>query len=167
MHACTYINQATEIYNISYHMPMIYTLKLCRRRAVVYRCPLYVSMEQSSPIKTSLLSLVLPNCVIKSTVDAFKVNDDFFMQNEDVPETNAQTCKTDVTVAAPFVLDCIDMLSAGAAPGPDGIPAKMIKAAKTSFASMLTNILQSSLDSGDIPGILKLAFVTPIHKGDS
>ena len=59
------------------------------------------------------------------------------------------------------------MLSAGAAPGPDGIPAKMIKAANTTFASMLNNIMQTSLDSGDIPGILKLAFVTPIHKGDS
>ena len=59
------------------------------------------------------------------------------------------------------------MLSAGAAPGPDGIPAKMIKAANSTFASMLNNIMQSSLESGDIPGILKLAFVTPIHKGDS
>ena len=105
--------------------------------------------------------------VASKPFEDFKVNDDFFMQNEEVAETNAQTCKTDVTVAAPFVLDCIDMLSAGAAPGPDGIPAKMIKAAKHSFASMLSNILQNSLDSGDIPGILKLAFVKPIHKGDS
>ena len=105
--------------------------------------------------------------VASKPIKEYEVEDDFFMQNEEVAGTNNQTFKTDVTVAAPFVLDCIDMLSAGAAPGPDGIPAKMIKAAKSSFASMLTNILQSSLDSGDIPGILKLAFVTPIHKGDS
>ena len=70
-------------------------------------------------------------------------------------------------MAQPFVADCIDMLSAGAAPGPDGIPAKMIKAAKKPFAFMLNDIMKSSLSSGDIPGVLKLAFVTPIHKKDS
>ena len=80
---------------------------------------------------------------------------------------SSETCLIGVTLAQPFVSDCIDMLSAGAAPGPDGIPAKMIKAANSTFASMLNNIMQSSLESGDIPGILKLAFVTPIHKGDS
>ena len=47
--------------------------------------------------------------VASKPFEDFKVNDDFFMQNEEVAETNAQTCKTDVTVAAPFVLDCIDI----------------------------------------------------------
>ena len=114
--------------------------------------------------------------VASKPMEEFKVKEDFFIEdvdntpdrtNDEQPIGPIETCLTDVTLAQPFVSDCIDMLSAGAAPGPDGIPAKMIKAANTTFASMLNNIMQSSLESGDIPGILKLAFVTPIHKGDS
>ena len=116
--------------------------------------------------------------VASKPMKEFEVNDDFFMNNEQAPQTNIEpengqsfgqieTCLTGVTVAQPFVADCIDMLSAGAAPGPDGIPAKMIKAAKKPFAFMLNDIMKSSLSSGDIPGVLKLAFVTPIHKKDS
>ena len=116
--------------------------------------------------------------VASKPMEDFKVKDDFFMEdvtnnraNEETDEQQPigpmETCLTGVTLAQPFVSECINMLSAGAAPGPDGIPAKMIKAANSTFASMLNNIMQSSLESGDIPGILKLAFVTPIHKGDS
>ena len=116
--------------------------------------------------------------VASKPMEEFKVKDDFFMEdvtnnraNEETDEQQPigpiETCLTGVTLAQPFVSECINMLSAGAAPGPDGIPAKMIKAANSTFASMLNNIMQSSLESGDIPGILKLAFVTPIHKGDS
>ena len=116
--------------------------------------------------------------VASKPMEEFKVKDDFFMEdvtnnraNEETDEQQPigpiETCITGVTLAQPFVSECINMLSAGAAPGPDGIPAKMIKAANSTFASMLNNIMQSSLESGDIPGILKLAFVTPIHKGDS
>ena len=111
--------------------------------------------------------------VASKPMEEFKVKEDFFIENtpdqtnDEQPIGPIETCLTDVTLAQPFVSDCINMLSAGAAPGPDGIPAKMIKAANSTFASMLNNIMQSSLESGDIPGILKLAFVTPIHKGDS
>ena len=62
---------------------------------------------------------------------------------------------------------CIDMLSAGAAPGPDGIPAAMIKGAKNVFSNLLSSIMRSTMDSGNIPSILKTAYVTPIHKGES
>ena len=116
--------------------------------------------------------------VASKPMEEFKVKEDFFMTDVNNTQANdetdyeqpigpIETCLTDITLAQPFVSECINMLSAGAAPGPDGIPAKMIKAANTTFASMLNNIMQSSLDSGNIPGILKLAFVTPIHKGDS
>jgi hypothetical protein len=62
---------------------------------------------------------------------------------------------------------CLDSLSNGAAPGPDGIPAVMLKAAKRTVSIILSNIFQSSYDSGHIPAILKLAYVIPIHKGGS
>merc|ERR1711963_635569 len=60
-----------------------------------------------------------------------------------------------------------DMLSAGAAPGLDGIPAAMIKGAKRVFSNLLSNIMRSTMDSGKIPSILKTAYVTPIYKGES
>ena len=59
------------------------------------------------------------------------------------------------------------MLSAGAAAGPDGLPAAMLKGAKTTFSIMIADVLRSSLDTGDIPSILKLAHVIPLHKGGS
>ena len=59
------------------------------------------------------------------------------------------------------------MLAVEAAPGPDGIPAVMIKSAKGVFARMLSNIMRATMDSGNIPSILKTAYVTPIHKGES
>ena len=116
--------------------------------------------------------------VASKPMEEFKVRDDFFMTDVNITQANEETdyeqpigpietCLTGITVAQPFVSECINMLSAGAAPGPDGIPAKMIKAANSTFAFMLNDIMQSSLESGNIPGILKLAFVTPIHKGDS
>ena len=63
--------------------------------------------------------------------------------------------------------ECLDKLSNGAAPGPDGIPASMLKGAKNTVSILLNNILKSSYESGCIPAILKLAHVIPIHKGGS
>ena len=62
---------------------------------------------------------------------------------------------------------CLDSLSNRAAPEPDGIPAVMLKAAKTTVSIILSNIFRSSYDSGHIPAILKLAYVIPVHKGGS
>merc|ERR1711994_188150 len=87
-----------------------------------------------------------PRFSIRMVIGIFCSDTVFVQLNQFSQILSRQCC---LTVAAPFVLDCIDMLSAGAAPGPGGIPAKMIKAAKHSFASMLSNILQNSLDSGD------------------
>ena len=63
--------------------------------------------------------------------------------------------------------ESLDKLSNGAAPGPDGIPARMLKAAKNTISVLLNDILKCSYESGDIPAILKLAHIIPIHKGKS
>ena len=47
--------------------------------------------------------------------------------------------------------ECLDKLSNGAAPGPDGIPASMLKGAKNTVSILLNNILKSSYESGCIP----------------
>ena len=108
---------------------------------------------------------------------------DFFMNDEECPDCKeekvhecredrpvipgAQTVFTDIYFTVSDVSECIDMLSAGATAGPDGLPAAMLKGAKTTFAIMIANILRLSLDTGDIPSILKLAHVIPLHKGGS
>ena len=63
--------------------------------------------------------------------------------------------------------ECLDQLSNGAAPVPDGIPAVMLKRAKNTISIMLANIFKSSYEKGDIPAILKLAHITPIREGGS
>ena len=67
---------------------------------------------------------------------------------------------TDITLA-------IEDIPSGASPGPDGVPPSILKRAKVNIARMLENIFKSSLEDGEIPEILKLAFVTPVHKGGS
>ena len=114
--------------------------------------------------------------VASTPMEEFKVPDNFFTEN-DFEQTNEEQpgnnhspemvpC-TDVCSTQPFISECIEMLSARAAPGPDGIPSEMLKGANTTFAFMLSNILRSSLDTGEIPSILKMAYVTPVHKGES
>ena len=66
----------------------------------------------------------------------------------------------DVTLA-------IEKIPNGASPGPDGVPVCILKNSKVNIARMLVNIYKSSIETGQIPDILKLAFVSPIHKGGS
>ena len=61
----------------------------------------------------------------------------------------------------------IEVIPSGASPGPDGVPPSILKRAKVNIARMLEIIFKSSLEDGEIPEILKLAFVTPVHKGGS
>ena len=55
----------------------------------------------------------------------------------------------------------------GASPGPDCVPPCLLKKPKVNIARMLLVIWQDSYDTGTIPDILKLALVSPIHKGGS
>ena len=64
-------------------------------------------------------------------------------------------------------LDALDKLSANSASGPDGIPSILLKKCKYSLADGLTTIFQRILSSGDIPDLLKSAFVILVHKGGS
>ena len=61
----------------------------------------------------------------------------------------------------------IEKIPNGASPGPDGVPFCVLKNSKVTIARMLVSIYKSSLASGNIPEVLKLAFISPIHKGGS
>ena len=58
-------------------------------------------------------------------------------------------------------------LRANAAPGPDGVPAMLLKACKKVLSQPLYALWRKSLDSGTIPPELLLVLVTPVHKGGS
>ena len=47
------------------------------------------------------------------------------------------------------------------------MPAILLKKVKEALALPLSLMLRKSIDEGKIPDILKLAYVTPIHKGGS
>ena len=66
----------------------------------------------------------------------------------------------DVTLA-------IEAIPSAASPGPDGVPPCILKKPKVNIARMLVIIFKSSIEDGEIPEMLKMAFVTPVHKGGS
>ena len=61
----------------------------------------------------------------------------------------------------------LDKLSGSAAPGPDGVPAMMLKRGKRTICRILSQIFKTSFDSGQVPDILKSSYIIPIHKGES
>ena len=63
------------------------------------------------------------------------------------------------------IIEAIDNLSANVSPGPDYFPAILLKKAKFTLCHPLLEIYQSSLDSGEIPEILRCAYITPLFKG--
>ena len=65
------------------------------------------------------------------------------------------------------IINIIDGLNPNKASGYDDIPTKLIKAAKHSLAPILTNIFNSCLEKGQYLDELKIARVTPLHKGGS
>ena len=63
--------------------------------------------------------------------------------------------------------DQISQLSDWSGPGPDGVPAILLKKARTTVSIMLNNIFQHSFQNSEIPDILKIGFICPILKPNS
>ena len=82
-------------------------------------------------------------------------------RNPDKPQLNW------IAVTNEQMEEMITKIPNGASPGPDGILPCLLKAAKRSVARMLGAIARASLDTGELPDILKEALVSPIHKGGS
>ena len=59
---------------------------------------------------------------------------------------------------------CIE-LSSTSSPGPDGIPAALLKICRQELKYPLYIMWRKSLDQGVIPPDLLLVLVTPVHKG--
>ena len=65
------------------------------------------------------------------------------------------------------IIAAIDEIPPSSAAGPDQFPVLLLKNCKTALAEPLYMIWRRSLDTGEIPHILKTANIIPIHKGDS
>ena len=92
-----------------------------------------------------------------------------FIQNpvEFFSTTEADTFLDNITFDRMDILNMIDKLSMGAAAGPDGIPSILLKKCKNSLVDGLDLMFQKFLKDGNLPRMLKQAFVIPVHKGGS
>ena len=65
-----------------------------------------------------------------------------------------------------FIL-AINELSLNAGSGPDGLPSILLKKCKRQYARALKILWQTCYDLGTTPSKLKLAYIIPMHKGES
>merc|ERR1712002_531098 len=89
-----------------------------------------------------------------------KMNDRLFdnIQENDI---------TDITIGEDDIRTAIGDIDPNSTSGPVGVSAKFLRETKDSISVPLAKILRNSIDKCEIPDILKLAYVTPIHKGGS
>nr|VZI05411.1 unnamed protein product [Spirometra erinaceieuropaei] len=72
-----------------------------------------------------------------------------------------------VVLTKPIVQQELLKLKEGTSPGPDEIPAKLLKELATELAEPLSVLFQASLDAGRLPPEWKTAWISPIHKNGS
>nr|VZI24943.1 unnamed protein product [Spirometra erinaceieuropaei] len=72
-----------------------------------------------------------------------------------------------VVLTKPIVQQELLKLKEGTSPGPDEIPAKLLKELATELAEPLSLLFQASLDAGRLPPEWKTAWISPIHKNGS
>ena len=73
----------------------------------------------------------------------------------------------DITFTEEDIISAINDIPVNSAPGPDKITSKLLKECKKEIAPALLIIWRTSLDTGQIPDILKKQSIIPIHKKDS
>jgi len=67
-------------------------------------------------------------------------------------------------VSESTIISIVNGLENKKATGVDGIPIKFIKAEPSSFGSLVTQLINSSIKSGIFPDLWKSAVATPIQK---
>ena len=84
----------------------------------------------------------------------------FQVEDDDRSLNDFKFCPEDIEKA------CSE-LSSTSAPGPDGVPASLLKNCRKELSKPLYILWRSSLDTGTIPEELLLVMICPIHKGGS
>ena len=121
--------------------------------------------ENGDPIEESAAE------VLRKTYEkAFsKPNKDFKVENPSVFfATKSHEIKIySIHMTREDIKDSINLLSIDASPGPDGVPAIMMKKCRDSLVDPLLILWTKSMESGNIPEIFRTAYVTPILKPGS
>ena len=92
--------------------------------------------------------------------DPKKSNTDHIKQNDERDYPNLE----DIDFTIDDVMQAIDSISSSSAPGPDKLPAVVLKSCKESLAHPIHKIWRKSLDTAEIPEILKTQGIIPIFK---
>ena len=74
---------------------------------------------------------------------------------------------SDIDITTKDIIEAIKDIPTHAAPGPDKIPAVVLKECAEQLSEGILKIWRKSLDTGDIPDILKLQTIIPIYKKGS
>ena len=106
------------------------------------------------------------NILQKQYQKAFSDPNSGIKKNPDVENINNETID-DMPFNEDDIIWAINQIPLHSAPGPDKIPAVLLKECKKEIAPALLSIWRKSLDTGQIPDILKKQSIVPIHKKDS
>ena len=106
--------------------------------------------------------------LISSRVDGFK-QFQFVFTSENLshmPDCNGLSSSTmpNIIISMEGVQNLLESLDVAKAPGPDGIPTRILKLCAAEIAPILTVIFVQSLSSGQIPKDWLTANITPIFK---
>ena len=87
--------------------------------------------------------------------------------NQPAPDSSNVPDLSDITISEEEILKAIDELRLNSAPGPDKIPARLLKECKNQIAPALVILWRLSLDSGQIPADLLTQTIIPIYKKEN
>ena len=92
--------------------------------------------------------------------DPEKSNTNHIKQNEERQYPNLE----DIDFTEDDIMKAIDSISTSSAPGPDKLPATVLKSCKETLAYPIHKIWRKSLDTAEIPEMLKNQGIIPIFK---
>ena len=117
------------------------------------------------PMKVNDELITEPKQIADALNDQYK---SVFSHREQAEQPNEEESDTleDINFGQSDMEKSISEISIYAAAGPDNIPAILLKCAKALSLSLLL-LWRQSLDTGEIPSILKHGIISPIYKGGS
>lgn len=81
-----------------------------------------------------------------------------------ITERETTSPAREITVTEERVKRCIKGMKDGKAPGPGEIPSELIKNGTPKLVRIMTKLINSCINKGDIPEDWKIVYITPIHK---
>ena len=84
-----------------------------------------------------------------------------------IPQVAHQMTEAMLEFTVEDVEAAIGELKTNSAPGPDGVPAQLLKRCKQAISAPLASMWRRSLEAGVVPSFYKLSLVTPLHKKEN